>query len=199
MMSYAISWVIIRMSEESLLSRHWLRHTASVPRGFLRFYALEHLREKNMSGSEIIEEIQRETDGQWKPSPGSIYPILSWLKDNNYSIEVPTKESGLKRYTLTEKGKEFLEKQTKRKERLIRKLEFPGFLFFNGLRARRTLRDPAKRLIKAMFKLRRSLREDLTDQVVTELIEFLNSTSEKIEAIHKRLEETKLNKSNKTN
>ncbi|RLI42575.1 hypothetical protein DRO59_03770 [Candidatus Bathyarchaeota archaeon] len=52
--------------------RHWIRHTASVPKGFLRYYVLKMLKEKPMSGSEIMREIERETGGRWKPSPGSV-------------------------------------------------------------------------------------------------------------------------------
>jgi len=38
--------------------RRLLRHTASVPKGFLRHYVLNLLREKPMSGSELMEEIE---------------------------------------------------------------------------------------------------------------------------------------------
>jgi len=37
------------------------------------------LNEKAMSGSEIAEEIEYYAD--WKPSPGSIYPLLSSLQE----------------------------------------------------------------------------------------------------------------------
>ena len=111
--------------------KHWTRHTASVPKGFLRYCVLKLLKEKPMSGSEIMEEIEKETDGRWKPSPGSIYPLLAWLQDNGYTKEKPTEESGIKRYTLTEQGEKFFEKQVKLKEKLQQKLEFlaPAFLF----------------------------------------------------------------------
>jgi len=44
-----------------------------VPKGFLRYQVLRLLKEKPMSGSEIMSEIEEETDGNWRPSPGSIY------------------------------------------------------------------------------------------------------------------------------
>jgi len=40
--------------------QHWMKHTASVPKGFLRYYVLKLLKEKPMSGSEIMVEIERE-------------------------------------------------------------------------------------------------------------------------------------------
>ena len=48
--------------------RNWLRHNAMVPKGFLRHQVLAALNEKAMSGSELMEEIQKSTGGNWKPS-----------------------------------------------------------------------------------------------------------------------------------
>ena len=63
-----------------------------------------------MSGTEIIEEIEKQT-GSWKPSPGSIYPLLAWLQKKGFTEELPKDESGFKRYYFTEEGKKFLEQQ----------------------------------------------------------------------------------------
>ena len=42
-----------------------------------------------MSGSEIMEELEKRTGGRWKPSPGSVYPLLAWLLESGYTEEVP--------------------------------------------------------------------------------------------------------------
>jgi DNA-binding PadR family transcriptional regulator len=84
--------------------RNWMRHTAMVPKGFIRYHVLEALNEKPMSGSELMDQIEKHTGGTWKPSPGSIYPLLSYLQDNGYIKELPT-DNGLKRYELTLTGK----------------------------------------------------------------------------------------------
>jgi len=97
---------------------------ASVPKGFLRYYVLRLLNEKPMSGSEIMNEIAKRTDGHWKPSPGSIYPLIAWLQDKGYAKEVPEQEAGIKRYTLTDQGKMFLQEHIKRKEKLLKDLDF---------------------------------------------------------------------------
>ena len=47
--------------------------TVGVPRGLLRFLVLKMLSEKPMSGTEIAKQIEEQTGGRWKPSPGSIY------------------------------------------------------------------------------------------------------------------------------
>jgi DNA-binding PadR family transcriptional regulator len=55
-----------------------------------------------MSGSEITEQIQDYTD--WKPSPGSVYPLLSFLQDEGLIMPYEDKDSSLKRFTLTDAG-----------------------------------------------------------------------------------------------
>ncbi|MDH5596006.1 MAG: PadR family transcriptional regulator [Candidatus Bathyarchaeota archaeon] len=183
------------VSEHSLRPfGRWIRHTASVPKGFLRYYVLRLLKEKPMSGSEIMEEIEKETDGRWKPSPGSIYPLLAWLKDNDYTKELSKEESGIKRYTLTEQGGRFFEEQTKLGERLRRKLELlaplplGGFWFSPHSEKLRKIQGPQRQFIRTLFNLRRTLEENLTDQALEEVGEFLNSTTEKIEELCKKLE-----------
>lgn len=45
-------------------------------RGLLPFYVLSLLAKEKMYGKQIIDQIASMTGGNWKPSPGSIYPIL---------------------------------------------------------------------------------------------------------------------------
>jgi len=97
----------------SRIRDHLMQHTTQIPKGFLRHKTLELLGEKPMSGSEIAEEIHRRTTGQWKPGPGSIYPLLAWLQKNGYAVEQPTEKSGMKRYALSDAGRQFLEEERK--------------------------------------------------------------------------------------
>ncbi len=174
----------------------WIRHTPSVPPGFLRFFVLKLLKEKSMSGSEIMTAIEKETDGRWKPSPGSVYPLLAWLQDNGYTKGLPKEEDGMKRYRLTEKGEKFFEEQAKFKKRLDKKLEFlapppPPFLseiWFNSHAEKlREIRGPARRFARALFNLKMTLEENFTEGALKEVGEFLNGTAEKIEEISKRI------------
>jgi len=174
--------------------RRWLRHTASVPKGFLRYYVLKLLKEKPMSGSEIMETIEKGTDGRWKPSPGSVYPLLALLQDNGYTKEIPTEESGIKRYMLTEKGERLFEEQVKFKERLQNKLEFLAPPIFSAFwlsanpEKMRKIREPEKRFVRALINLRRTLEKNFTEQAIKEVGEFLNRTAERIEELSKRIE-----------
>lgn len=71
-------------------------------RGDVRVAILSLLAEESMHGYQIIREIDKRSNGAWKPSPGSVYPTLQLLADEGL-IEAHEAE-GKKTYTLTEKG-----------------------------------------------------------------------------------------------
>jgi DNA-binding PadR family transcriptional regulator len=172
--------------------RKWMRHTAMVPKGFLRYQVLEALNEKPMSGSEIMEEIEKHTGGFWKPSPGSIYPLLSWLQDNSYIKELPT-ENGLKRYELTESGKELLEEQKKIRKKFREEVGFLPAPFFDSLLMKippeKTveIRNSIRRVAIAFFQLGNTLQEKFSEQALNEAINAVNEASRKLEEINKKL------------
>ncbi|PVX24354.1 MAG: hypothetical protein CW716_10260 [Candidatus Bathyarchaeum sp.] len=189
------------LSEEKLKKFHkqvplrplkqWLRHTASVPKGLLRFYVFKLLKEKPLSGSEIMEDIEQLTGGQWKPSPGSVYPLLTWLKENGYAEELPREVSGIKRYTLTETGRKFFEEHANFESELQKKMASIGPLFFlrmglhvDGLQR---LQMPVQRFFDALFTLRQTLRENASEKMLGEVEEFLNDASEQIEKLNEKI------------
>jgi DNA-binding PadR family transcriptional regulator len=178
----------IREEKRIFHRRNWLRHNAMVPKGFLRYHVLEALNQKPMSGSELMDQIQKHTGGTWKPSPGSIYPLLAWLQDNAYIKEIPT-ENGLKRYELTQAGKDLLEEQTRIREKFTQNSGFlasPFFgRFFSNIPEEKTqqIRDSMRRLFASSIKLARSLRENYSEQELDEALKVLDETSNKLEEI----------------
>jgi DNA-binding PadR family transcriptional regulator len=173
--------------------RNVRRHIACVPKGFLRYYVLRLLKEKPMSGSEIMETIEGETHGFWKPSPGSIYPLLAWLQDNGYISEVSREEVGVKRYTITERGLKFLEEHEKMREKMGKMvfmfgLPPPPWLTPHVERAG-DLERSLGRIIRALTDLRSILERRLSEQEMKEVIDALNVTAEKIEALTMKFRE----------
>jgi len=183
--------------------RHWMKHTAMVPKGFLRFFVLKLLSEKPLSGSEIMGEVEKMTGGHWRPSPGSIYPLMSLLQDEGYIKEIPTEEAGMKRYTLTEQGKKFLNEQVKMKEEEIRKrFRFFGpplfgpptqmFLdfFWNRLDKKgvQELKEANRKLIKALLSLRENLQENYSEALVKEVKAALEEAANKIDEINRKIQ-----------
>ena len=169
---------------------------AAVPKGFLRYYVLRLLSEKSMSGSEIMSEIEKRTDGRWKPSPGSVYPLLAWLQEKGYTEEVPEQEAGIKRYALTDQGRTFLQEHVKRREELRKKFgflmpPFPG-LFWSNFHPEevRELIKAGENLVTASWNLLDNLREKYSEKAIAEAKEVMEQATEKIDEITKKLEKT---------
>ena len=184
-----------------------MKHTAMVPKGFIRYQVLESLSKKAMSGSEIINEIEARTNGRWKPSPGSVYPLLSWLQDNGRIKELPSDQSGMKRYELTDKGKVLLEQQRKvmeEQEKMIdeqkrnywkfrkaRGFFGPAFIrapwFHLPTEKSEEMRESMRNLVKTFFKLGKNLEEHFSEQALSDVRKVLDETAEKLEKINENL------------
>jgi DNA-binding PadR family transcriptional regulator len=174
-----------------------MKHTAMVPKGFIRYHVLESLSEKPMSGSEIMDDIGNRTNGRWRPSPGSIYPLLAWLQDNGHVKEMPSDQSGLKRYELTDKGEVLLEEQKKVKKGFEKEAKFfaPPFLgalwFHIPPEKTARVRDSVRRVFGAFFDLGSCLEKKFSEQAIEEATKALDETAEKLEEITKKLKEKK--------
>ena len=84
--------------------REWTQRVGSaVPRGFSRYYILQQLKEQPHTGKEIIDSAVEASSGEWKPSPGLIYPLLGRLLDEGL-IE----ESKNGKYQITDVGRKIL-------------------------------------------------------------------------------------------
>jgi len=79
------------------------RRKIGVPRGLLRHLSFQFLTERPMSGSEIVDKIEEFTD--WRPSPGSIYPLLSHMQEVGLIKAHEDQDATLKRFELTEMGR----------------------------------------------------------------------------------------------
>lgn len=73
-------------------------------RGDIRAAILALLAEEPMHGYQIIQVISERSGGNWRPSPGSVYPTLQQLEDEGL-IEPAAAESGRRAYTLTDAGR----------------------------------------------------------------------------------------------
>ncbi len=63
--------------------------------------------EQPRHGYELMKAIEERMSGSYSPSPGVIYPTLSWLEDMGFAA-VETEDAGRKRYRLTAEGEAFL-------------------------------------------------------------------------------------------
>ena len=87
-----------------VMFEEWAQRVGSaVPRGFSRYYILQQLKKQPHTGKEIIDSANEASAGEWKPSPGLIYPLLGRLLDEGL-IE----ENGNGKYQITDKGEVIL-------------------------------------------------------------------------------------------
>jgi DNA-binding PadR family transcriptional regulator len=72
-------------------------------RGDVRAALLALLAEEPRNGYQLMQEIERRSDGVWRPSPGSVYPALQLLEDEGLVRVSP--ERGGKEYEITDAGR----------------------------------------------------------------------------------------------
>jgi DNA-binding PadR family transcriptional regulator len=88
-----------------------------VVKGYLKIAVLKELNVKDASGYELIKDIAAFSSS--KPSPGSIYPLLNDLLEQDY---VKVREEGRKKiYSITAKGKRAITSIMKEKEEMLSK------------------------------------------------------------------------------
>lgn len=136
-----------------------------VRRGFLKSYILKLLGEGEKSGYDLMQIISQET-GFWKPSAGSMYPLLQSLEEAKL-IDFRT-EDRKKMYFLTDKGRLALAEVTQAREQMRRSIDQSSQVFekvfgaesIEGYRHHHHLGDHVPRDIRERFAaLHRALHE----------------------------------------
>src|SRR3954453_11225770 len=75
--------------------------------GDLRLIALALIAEQPRHGYEIIKVLEEKTAGWYAPSPGIVYPTLTYLEETGYVTAQP--DGAKKLYTITDEGRAHLE------------------------------------------------------------------------------------------
>ena len=74
--------------------------------GDLRLIALALIAEQPRHGYEIIKLLEEKTEGWYSPSPGIVYPTLTYLEETGY---VTAQAEGVKKlYSITDEGRAYL-------------------------------------------------------------------------------------------
>jgi len=76
--------------------------------GDLQLIVLALLKEKPRHGYDIIKELEERSSGIYTPSPGVIYPALTYLEEAGHALSEV--EGNKKLYKITDTGTEYLEK-----------------------------------------------------------------------------------------
>jgi len=172
----------------------WTKRAGSVPRGLLRFLVLNMLSKKPMSGVEIVEVIEKETGGKWIPSSGSVYPLLASLHEKGFTRESPSEEAGIKRYSLTNKGKALFEKQITLGQKMLNKLEFLVPLLIgrfqldpNDEELLEKTKEPTQRVVKTLFDIRAEKNYRITKEDAKKIERILNRCADDLEELMQKI------------
>ena len=92
--------------------------------GDLQLLLLALLADRASHGYELIKALEERSNGFYSPSPGMVYPALSWLEDMGYASVAA--EGVKKLYSITETGRAFLAENRDAADAMRRQLEQVG-------------------------------------------------------------------------
>ena len=92
--------------------------------GDLRLIALALIAEQPRHGYELIKVLEEKTAGWYSPSPGIVYPTLTFLEEAGY---VTAQAEGAKKlYTITDEGRAYLDQNRDFVDAVLERLEKIG-------------------------------------------------------------------------
>jgi len=155
-----------------------------MPRGFTRIYVLRLLKERPMTGKEIIEESEKRSGGEWRPSPGLIYPLLGRLVREGLIEEV---EGG--RFAITPKGERALEQYLPLQDQLWRQIRLVTRLGLSAITTGKLLAEEALNRLMLLSEVvhdivresSKGIRRNLYDRYK----EFLKSELQRLESMER--------------
>ena len=142
--------------------------------GDLRFIVLALLAEQPRHGYELIKAIEERLGGAYVPSPGVVYPTLTWLEELGYAALAG--DAGSKKlYAATPEGLEYLEKNKGLVEAIFARMDQAGG---QG--------DFAPRILRAMGNVKMALKlrlasSPLTSEQVDKIAAALDAAALEIE------------------
>jgi len=92
--------------------------------GDLQLVLLALLAERASYGYELIKALEERSDGFYSPSPGMVYPALTWLEEMGYASVIA--EGVKKLYNITDAGRTYLTENEDAAEAMLNQLEHMG-------------------------------------------------------------------------
>jgi DNA-binding PadR family transcriptional regulator len=131
--------------------------------GDLQLVLLALLARQPSHGYELIKALEERSGGFYSPSPGMIYPALTWLEEVGYASVAA--EGAKKLYSITATGQEYLSDNQESADAMLSQLEHIGRKMgrmreiFGGTEEADEARDS-----KELHGARRDLKQALRDQ-----------------------------------
>ncbi|WP_299322294.1 PadR family transcriptional regulator [Parasphingopyxis sp.] len=146
--------------------------------GELRLVLLKLIEEEPRHGYDLIRAIEEMTAGDYTPSPGIIYPTLSFLEDGGLIKPVDSDDSR-KTFKITKDGKAELEEKAEEVEALMDRLSRHGKRHAKGDSA------AVKRAMGNLFAVlgHRLTEKGLDDALIREVTDILDEAAQRIERL----------------
>ncbi len=157
-----------------------LRAGRMLAQGDLRLIALALIAEEPRHGYEIIKLVEERTADWYSPSPGIVYPTLTYLEEAGY-VTVSS-EGAKKLYAITEEGRAYLAAHRELADAVLKRLDAVGERI---ARLRRRLGDDDDSLPRSI----RGAFQDLSEAVRDVLREDRDAKGRIIEAIDRAASE----------
>ncbi len=122
----------------------WMRARRMLAQGDLRLVALALIADAPRHGYEIIKLVEEKTADWYSPSPGVIYPTLTYLEEAGYVTA--SAEGAKKLYTITDEGRAYLDANRDLAEVVLDRLSALGERVNRWRRASRAERDDRRSL-----------------------------------------------------
>jgi DNA-binding PadR family transcriptional regulator len=144
--------------------------------GDLRYVVLRLIADKPAHGYEIIKAVEDRLGGAYAPSPGVVYPTLTYLEELGY-IAVQSAEGPRKLYAITDEGRAALDANKPAIDAIFARMEEVNARFGGG---------PAPRILRAMENLKMALRlrlsrGGLSDAEIGRIVDILDQTAKAVE------------------
>jgi len=158
----------------------WMGGSARAEKGEVRYLILDALAEQPRHGYEVIQTIEQRSNGNYRPSAGTIYPTLQMLEEMEH---VSSRREGNRTvYEITAAGKADLESHQDEVEEAYDRLGgHPDWVEELDLRELGRWARRVKRSVRSAMRYGR-----LGANEFREISKVLEETAQKIEAILKR-------------
>ncbi len=162
-----------------------MRAGRMLAQGDLRLLALALIAEQPRHGYEIIKVLEEKTEGWYAPSPGIVYPTLTYLEEAGY---VTAQADGAKRlYSITAEGRTYLESNRAFVDAVLERLDAVG----ERMRSRRSDEDNDGRRGPRMPRLVHAALENLRDVAVERLKDNGDTEAKVVEVLARAAAELK--------
>lgn len=152
-----------RHSDFGMGGEDLMRARRMLAQGDLRLVALALIAEAPRHGYEIIKLIEEKTADWYSPSPGIIYPTLTYLEEAGYVIA--STEGSKKLYTITDEGRSYLKNNRDLADVVLERLTALGERVTRWRRAYRGEREERRELPPLVEAALNHLRATVSKQL----------------------------------